>query len=151
MFNKVMMQACGYLGADAEVTQFEGGNRVCELRVAVNERVKRGDDWVDHTTWITLKTGQNRLIDRWVRYGKKGTPVIFSGIYRPGERRVQVVAPGTGEIREMKVCFPYCSFNAPGTDVRFLAGSSGNSNDEPPVAPAEPPAAQKSKSRKRAA
>lgn len=41
----------GRLGADAELKDTRAGS-VLSLRVAVNERRKQGDQWVDETTWF---------------------------------------------------------------------------------------------------
>lgn len=42
----------GNLGADPELRYSKnGGLAIANVRVAVNERVKRGDDWEDQTTW----------------------------------------------------------------------------------------------------
>ena len=51
------------LGADPEVKQTSGGTSVATLRCATNERVKKGENWEDHTEWTTVvvfgKTAEN--------------------------------------------------------------------------------------------
>lgn len=50
----------GNVGADPEVRFTQGGLAVCEFSVAVSERVKKGDDWQDHTEWFRVVTfGKN--------------------------------------------------------------------------------------------
>ena len=50
--NKVTL--IGNLGQDPEVRYTQGGSAVCNLRLAVNERRKDGDEWKDHTEWFTV-------------------------------------------------------------------------------------------------
>lgn len=54
----------GNLGADPEVKQLNGGNAVCNLRVATSRRVKVGEEWQDKTDW-----------HRVVVWGKRGEAV----------------------------------------------------------------------------
>lgn len=42
----------GRLGADAELKHTNSGLPVLSMRVAVNERRKHGDQWVEDTTWF---------------------------------------------------------------------------------------------------
>ena len=48
--NKVII--IGNLGQDPEVRYTKSGAAVCHIRVAVGDRKKEGDQWVDHTEWI---------------------------------------------------------------------------------------------------
>jgi single-strand DNA-binding protein len=43
--------AIGRLGADPEVKTTRGGLSILELRIAIDARTKRGDEWVTLTTW----------------------------------------------------------------------------------------------------
>lgn len=43
----------GNLCADPELRATAGGTAVLELRVAVNERVRRGEEWVDDPSYLT--------------------------------------------------------------------------------------------------
>ena len=53
----------GNLGRDPEVRFTQGGSAVCNLSVAVGERVKKGETWKDHTEWFRVvvfgKTAEN--------------------------------------------------------------------------------------------
>lgn len=53
----------GNLGNTPEVRYTQSGTAVCNLRLAVNERKKKGDEWVDHCEWIDVvcwdKTAEN--------------------------------------------------------------------------------------------
>lgn len=52
MLNKCMF--IGNLGADPEIRNTAGGQTVCSLNLAVNEKRKQGDKWVDHTEWVKV-------------------------------------------------------------------------------------------------
>lgn len=71
----------GNLGADPETRSTRGGTTVCNLRVAVNERVKKGDNWEDHTEWFRVvcwgKTAENAA-----KYLEKGRKVLIEGKFR---------------------------------------------------------------------
>lgn len=68
----------GNLGQDPEVRHTQGGTAVCNLWVAVNERVKKGDVWGDHTEWFTVvcfgKTAENAG-----KYLTKGRQIYAEG------------------------------------------------------------------------
>ena len=50
--NKVIL--IGNLGRDPEVRQTKGGGAVCNLRLAISERRKEGDSWVDAVEWVPV-------------------------------------------------------------------------------------------------
>jgi single-strand DNA-binding protein len=50
--NKVMV--IGNLGRDPEVRYSQSGMAICNLSVAVTERVKDGDSWKDATEWFRV-------------------------------------------------------------------------------------------------
>jgi len=72
------VQIIGNLGQDPEVRYGQNGNAVCNLRVAINEKKKDGDKWVDHVEWITVvvfgKTAENVA-----KYLVKGRSAFFEG------------------------------------------------------------------------
>lgn len=74
----------GNLGQDPEVRYTQSGTAVCNLRVAVGERRKEGDAWVDHTEWMTVvcfgKTAENVG-----QYLAKGRQVHVEGRLRTRE------------------------------------------------------------------
>ncbi len=75
------MTIVGNLGADPEVRYSQGGMAMCNLRVAVTERRKEGDNYADHTEWFTLvcfgKTAENAQ-----RFLKKGRQVFAEGRFQ---------------------------------------------------------------------
>ncbi len=58
MLNKCMF--IGNLGQDPEVRTTQGGQVVCSLSLGVNERQKKGDQWVDHTEWVRITVFGNQ-------------------------------------------------------------------------------------------
>jgi len=80
--NKVII--VGNLGRDPEVRFTQGGAAVCNLSVAVGERVKKGEAWEDHTEWFRVvvfgKTAENAG-----QYLQKGRQVYVEGKLRQRE------------------------------------------------------------------
>lgn len=80
--NKVII--VGNLGRDPEVRFTQGGGAVCNLSVAVGERVKKGEAWEDHTEWFRVvvfgKTAENAG-----NYLQKGRQVYVEGKLRQRE------------------------------------------------------------------
>ena len=67
----------GNLCADVELRE-AGSTSVTDLRVAVNDRVKRGDEWVDEATFLTV-TVWGRQAELCSEYLSKGAPVLVHG------------------------------------------------------------------------
>ena len=74
--NKVMV--IGNLGRDPEVRYSQSGMAICNLSVAVTERVKDGDSWKDATEWFRVvcfgKTAENAA-----QHLAKGRQVFVEG------------------------------------------------------------------------
>lgn len=98
MLNKVIL--IGHVGADPEVRTLESGVKVCQLRLATSEKVKKNEEWTTHTEWhnVVLWRGLADVADRYIR---KGSQIYVEGILRAGEwtdkdgnthRKVDVVA-----------------------------------------------------------
>lgn len=68
----------GNLGGDPEVRHTAGGTAVANLRVACTEKIKKGDNWEEHTEWVNVvcfgKTAENAG-----QYLKKGRQVYVEG------------------------------------------------------------------------
>jgi single-strand DNA-binding protein len=68
----------GNLGKDPEMRQTQSGTTVGNLRLGVTERRKEGDDYKDHTEWVTVvcfgKTAENAS-----KYLQKGRQVFVEG------------------------------------------------------------------------
>lgn len=83
------------LTRDPEIKTTQGGTKIAELRIAVNSRVKRGDEWVDKPNYFTVATFGAK-VDAIERYLKKGSGVAidgrldFSEWEKDGEKRSSV-------------------------------------------------------------
>lgn len=75
-FNKVILM--GNLTRDPEVRFTPSGTAVCEIGLAVNERVKSGEQWVEKPVFVDVtlwgKTAENAG-----NYLTKGRPVLVEG------------------------------------------------------------------------
>lgn len=53
----------GNLTRDPELKDTQGGGKVCRMRMAINSRVKRGDEWTDKPNYINVvvfgRNGEN--------------------------------------------------------------------------------------------
>lgn len=74
----------GNLGRDPEVRFTQGGSAVCNLSIAVGERVKKGETWEEHTEWVRVvcfgKTAENAG-----QFLQKGRQVYVEGKLRQRE------------------------------------------------------------------
>lgn len=77
--NKVIIS--GNLGQKPEIREAKNGMKVGNFSVATNGRVKKGDEWVDHTEWhrvvVFAKEAEN--CERWL---DKGSKVLVEGEIR---------------------------------------------------------------------
>ena len=74
-FNRVIL--VGNLCDDVELKQV-GDNCVTDLRLAVNDRVKKNGEWVDETTFIDV-TFWNRTAEIAEEYLSKGSACMIEG------------------------------------------------------------------------
>jgi single-strand DNA-binding protein len=75
-FNRVIL--VGNLTRDPELRYIPSGTPVTEIGLAVNDRVKRGDQWVDETTFVDV-TLWARTAEVASEYLSKGSPVLIEG------------------------------------------------------------------------
>ena len=68
----------GNLTRDPELRHIPSGTAVCEIGMAVNDRVKRGDQWVDETTFVDV-TLWARTAEVASQYLSKGSSVLIEG------------------------------------------------------------------------
>lgn len=68
----------GNLGKDPEIRQTQSGASIGNLRLGVTERRKEGEEYKDHTEWVTVvcfgKTAENAS-----KYLEKGRQVFVEG------------------------------------------------------------------------
>lgn len=82
MVNKAIL--IGNVGADPEVRSLESGVKVCRIRLATTERVRKDDGWGDHTEWhnVVLWRGLADVADKYIR---KGSRIYVEGPLRSNE------------------------------------------------------------------
>lgn len=68
----------GNLTRAPETRQLQGGNSVTNMRIAVNERTKRGGDWVDKANFfdVTVWGAQGEVCSQ---YLDRGSGVVIQG------------------------------------------------------------------------
>jgi single-strand DNA-binding protein len=75
-FNRVVL--VGNLTRDPELRYIPSGTAVSDIGLAVNDRVKRGDQWVDEATFVDV-TLWGRTAEIANEYLSKGSPVLIEG------------------------------------------------------------------------
>ena len=75
-FNKVIL--VGHLTRAPELRYTESRTAVCEVGLAVNNRVKRNDEWVEDVVFVDV-TLWGRTAEVAVEYLTKGSPVLIDG------------------------------------------------------------------------
>ena len=77
--NKVIL--VGNLGRDPEVRYTQSGNAVCNINLAVTERVKDGEGWKDATEWFRVVTF-GKTAENAGQYLQKGRQIYVEGRLR---------------------------------------------------------------------
>jgi len=75
-YNRVIL--VGNLTRDPELRYIPSGTAVSEIGLAVNDRVKKNDQWVDETTFVDV-TLWGRTAEVANEYLSKGSPVLIEG------------------------------------------------------------------------
>jgi single-strand DNA-binding protein len=75
-FNRVIL--VGNLTRDPELRYIPSGTAVSDVTLAVNDRVKRGDQWVDEVAFVDI-TLWGRTAEIANEYLSKGSPVLIEG------------------------------------------------------------------------
>ena len=75
-FNRVIL--VGNLTRDPELRYVAGRTAVCDVGLAVNDRIKRGEEWVEETTFVEV-TLWARTAEVANEYLTKGSPVLIEG------------------------------------------------------------------------
>ncbi len=75
-FNRVIL--VGNLTRDVEVRYIQSGTAVTDIGLAVNDRVKRNDEWVEEPTFVDI-TLWGRTAEVAGEYLSKGSPVLIEG------------------------------------------------------------------------
>lgn len=75
-FNSVIIM--GNLTRDPETRTFPSGTVKCDICVAVNEKMKKGNEWVDEPSFISVVLW-NRSAELTQEYARKGDLVLIEG------------------------------------------------------------------------
>jgi single-strand DNA-binding protein len=75
-FNRVIL--VGNLTRDIELKYIQSGTAVTEVGLAVNDRVKKNNEWVDETTFVDV-TLWGRTAEVASEYLSKGSSVLIEG------------------------------------------------------------------------
>jgi single-strand DNA-binding protein len=75
-YNRVIL--VGNLTRDPELRYIPSGTAVSDIGLAVNDRIKRGDQWVDEATFVDV-TLWGRTAEIANEYLSKGSPVLIEG------------------------------------------------------------------------
>ena len=75
-YNRVVLM--GNLTRDFEVRHTPAGTAVTDVTVAVNHRVKSGNDWIDEPTFVDV-TLWGRTAEIAAEYLSKGSPIFIEG------------------------------------------------------------------------
>jgi single-strand DNA-binding protein len=75
-YNRVVL--VGNLTRDPELRYIPSGTAVSDIGLAVNDRVKRGDQWVDEATFVDI-TLWGRTAEICNEYCSKGSPILIEG------------------------------------------------------------------------
>jgi len=94
----------GNLTADPEVRYSQSGAAVCNLRVAVNYRAKKGEDWVDAVEFINIVTF-SKTAESCGQFLTKGRQIFASGRIQTREYEKDGVKQRATEIVANEVVF----------------------------------------------
>lgn len=72
---------CGHLTRDPEVKYLQSGTAVCEFGLAVNDRVKKGEEWVDCPMFIDCSCF-GKQAEFLGKHAQKGAAVLVTGKLR---------------------------------------------------------------------
>lgn len=75
-FNRVIM--VGNLTRDPELRYIPSGTAVADIGLAINDKVKKGDEWVEETVFVDV-TLWARTAEVAAQYLSKGSPVLIEG------------------------------------------------------------------------
>lgn len=142
----------GNLTADPELRHTAGGTAVCGLRIAVNGREKRGEEWQDRADFFDVRVWGNQA-ENCNQYLARGRAVAVSGKLRleeweskGGEKKQRVLVEadsvqflsqrGDGErsaafVPDEQFAVPEGDFAAGAADADF-SGAGGGADDDIP-------------------
>jgi len=114
----------GNLVRDPELRFTAGGDAVANFTIAVNERVKQGNDWVDGETSYYDATAWRKLAEQVTEHLRKGSRVIAAG-----KMKIDKYEAKDGSTRSK----PVITIDEIGIAIRFM----GNGTSPRPAAPVD--------------
>ena len=122
----------GNLTRDPELRYTTGGTAIANLGIAVNRRIKRGEEWTDEVSFFDVVVFGRRA-ETSAEYLAKGRPVLVEGDLvqrrwesQDGQKRSKV------EVQARDVQFLGTPRDG-GGDSKSNAGSSGGDYGPPPI------------------
>src|SRR4030043_150631 len=115
-FNKVIL--IGRLTKDPELRYTNTGIPVTNLSIAINERIKKGDEWIEETLFVDKIAVWQRQAETAAEYLKKGRLVLIEGRLRKNQWETE-----SGEKRS--------NLEIVASRVQFLSPRSGDTTSEP--------------------
>ena len=106
----------GHLTRDAEVTYTPGGMAVAEFSIAVNRRVKKGQEWVDEANYFDVSVF-GKQAENLKQFLTKGKQVCVDGYLKQDRWQDQA----TGQNRSV--------VKIVANDVQLLGGRDGGSQN----------------------
>lgn len=107
----------GNLGSDAELRTTQAGTPVLSFSLGVSDRVKKGDDWGEHTNWISCVLFGNRATGI-AKHLTKGTKVAVYGKLRTSSYEKDGQRRKSWEVRV--------------EDIEFMSSRSSSQQGEAP-------------------
>ena len=115
--NRVIL--AGNLTRDPELRYTNSGIPVTNLDIAINERIKKGEEWVEETLFVNRITVWQKQAETAAEYLKKGRAVLIEGRLRKNQWETD-----SGEKRS--------NLEVVASRVHFLTPKSGETPSQQP-------------------
>ena len=82
-YNKTVI--IGRLTKDPEIVSYNGDKKMVKIRVAFSNRMKKGNEWVDESCYLTCVAFMDSQVKAIGDYFHKGRPILVEGQLRLNE------------------------------------------------------------------
>lgn len=106
----------GHLTRDAEVTYTPGGMAVAKFSIAVNRRVKKGQEWVDEANYFDVSVF-GKQAENLKQFLTKGKQVCVDGYLKQDRWQDQATGQNRSAVKIIS------------NDIQLLGGKDGQRND----------------------
>lgn len=132
----------GNLTRDPEVRYLPSGQAVCDLGVAINDRVKKGNEWVDEPTFLDV-TLWEKTAETAGQYLRKGSQVLIEGRLRQESWNDKTTGDKRTKLKIIGDRMVMLGSRADGAGSPSRGGSAGgyDSGDSAPAPRSAPPRA----------